>query len=272
MTDLKARIDDPALSPFERLVLVMKILRSPEGCAWDRKQTHQSLLPYLIEEAYEVSEAVEAGDMEELRDELGDLLCQVVFHAQLASERGEFSVDDAASSIVEKLVRRHPHVFGERKELDPRQVRDQWENIKLKSGEKESLLSGVPTSMPALTMAFRIGEKAGGVGFDWEQAAEVLEKIEEEVGELREALKDADKENRENISDEIGDLLFAVASLARKLDIDPERSLKGALKKFRGRFARLEDRIKASHRDIADHTLSELEAIWQAIKSDTERG
>lgn len=266
MTDLKARIEDPALTPFERLVFVMKILRSPEGCAWDRKQTHRSLLPYLIEEAYEVSEAVEAGDMEELRDELGDLLCQVVFHAQLAAERGDFSIDDSIGSIVEKLVRRHPHVFGERKDLDPQQVRDQWESIKLQSGEKTSLLSGVPRSMPALTMAFRIGEKAGGVGFDWKRAAEVLGKIEEEIGELREAMSGPGNGNKENISDEIGDLLFAVASMARKLDIDPELSLKRALDKFKGRFARLEERIKASNRDITDHTLTELEAIWQSVK------
>jgi len=162
MTNLHTRIDDPKLTPFERLTLVMEILRSPEGCNWDRQQTHQSLLPYLIEEAYEVVEVIESGRMEDLKEELGDLLTQIVFHAQLASERGEFTANDAVDRVVEKLIHRHPHVFGERKELNPKEVRDQWEKIKTSSGEKPSVLGGLPRTMPALTMAFRMGEKAGG--------------------------------------------------------------------------------------------------------------
>ena len=241
----------------------MATLRSPEGCAWDRKQTHRSLLPYLIEEAYEVVEAVEAGDFEALREELGDLLCQVVFHAQLASEAGRFDLDDAINRIVDKLVKRHPHVFGRQKELSPRQVRDQWEKIKVESGEKESVLSGIPRSMPALTMAFRMGEKAGGVGFDWKNAADVVDKLREEISEIEGAVG---RGNQEELADEIGDLLFATASLSRQLDIDPEQALRRALHKFRRRFEMLEQRVNESGRRFQDYTLEELEEIWQRVK------
>lgn len=241
----------------------MEILRSPEGCSWDRKQTHQSLLPYLIEETYEVVEAIEAEDFEGLKEELGDLLCQIVFHAQVASEAGHFGADDSVTCISEKLIRRHPHVFGDRKDLKPDEVRDQWEQTKINSGEKKLVLGGLPRSMPALMMAFRIGEKAAGVGFDWEQPSQVLDKLTEEIGEIRAEIKSGDKEA---LSEEIGDLLFATASLARKLDIDPERSLVRALAKFRDRFALLEQKVKESDRQFGEYSLKELEAIWQRIK------
>jgi MazG family protein len=263
MMSTKDAVFDRSLTPWERLVALMAVLRSLEGCAWDRKQTHQSLLPYLIEEAYEVVEAVEAGDFQALREELGDLLCQVVFHAQLASEAGQFDIDDAINQIVDKLVKRHPHVFGVQVELSPRQVRDQWEKIKVESGEKESVLSGIPRSMPALTMAFRIGEKAGGVGFDWKGAPDVLDKLREEMGEIEGAVG---RGNREELIGEIGDLLFAAASLSRKLDIDPEQALRQALHKFRDRFERLEQRVVESGRGFHDYTLEELEQMWQRIK------
>lgn len=259
----KEQVLDPRRSPFERLVKLMAVLRSPEGCAWDRKQTHRSLLPYLIEEAYEVIEAVESDDYNELREELGDLLVQVVFHAQLAAEAGKFTVDDSVTAAVEKLIARHPHVFGERKELNPKQVRDQWEQIKVDSGEKKRVLSGVPKAMPALTMAFRIGEKAGGVGFDWTDPATVLDKLEEEIREIRERLAEGD---RHGVAEEIGDLLFATASFARKAEVDPERALKQALEKFRKRFELLEDAVNRSGRRFKDYSLDELEAIWQSIK------
>jgi len=263
MEDKKSLVPDKDLKPFDRLVAVMDILRSPGGCAWDRKQTHESLLPYLIEEAYEVVEAVEAGDYDGLREELGDLLCQVVFHAQLAKESGRFSIDDSVTAIVDKLIARHPHVFGERKDLSPGQVRDQWEQNKVESGEKKAVLSGVPKSMPALTMAFRVGEKAGGVGFDWQDAEDVLEKLNEEIAEIRAAIKNRDQAG---VTEEIGDLLFATASLARKLEVDPEGALKKALDKFSQRFARLEDRVSNSGRRFKDFTLKELENVWQSIK------
>lgn len=265
MSELKARVLDDRLTPFERLVVLLEILRSPEGCAWDRKQTHQSLLPYLIEETYEVVETIEENRSSELAEELGDVLCQVVFHAQLAKERGEFTIDDACNSIVEKLLRRHPHVFGEKKDLDPTQVREQWEKIKTTSGEKKSVLSGLPKSMPALAMAFRMGEKAGGVGFDWHDPKDVLLKIKEELDEVEAEVNRSDP-NREKISEEVGDLLFAVASFARKLGVDPELSLRHALEKFRGRFDAMEAEVTQQGKHMDQFSLDELEAIWQSIK------
>ena len=264
MEDYKSKVFDTSLNPFERLKLIMEVLRSENGCAWDRKQTHKSLLPYLIEESYEVVEAVENEDFDELKEELGDLVCQVVFHAQLAREAGRFEADDSINSIIDKLIRRHPHVFGEvENTLDPQQVRDQWEKIKVESGEKKSILSGIPQSMPALNMAFRIGEKAGGVGFDWKKADDVVEKIEEELSEVKSELTSGDKEK---IADEIGDLLFSIASLSRKLDIDPEQALKKSLTKFKNRFDLLEQKIKNSDKKFDQMSLEEFEEIWQAVK------
>lgn len=268
MSDLKARVLDERLSPFERLVTLMAILRSPEGCNWDRAQTHQTLVPYLIEEAYEVVETIQSDRIGELREELGDLLVQIVFHAQLASERNEFTINDTINDVVAKLIHRHPHVFGEKKDLEPQAVRDQWERIKTKSGEKKSVLSGVPASMPALTMAFRIGEKAGGAGFDWPDAASVLDKIHEEVAEVSHEMKQESPEGRELLTAEIGDLLFAVASLARKLHVDPEYALKKSLATFRLRFDEMEKRAVAGGTTLDQHSLSALEEIWQAVKRD----
>ena len=268
MSDLKSRVLDERLSPFERLVTLMAILRSPEGCNWDRAQTHQSLVPYLIEEAYEVVDTIQTDRLNELREELGDLLVQVVFHAQLAGERGEFGIDDAINDVITKLIRRHPHVFGDKKDLDPKQVRDQWERIKTQSGEKKSVLSGLPKSMPALTMAFRVGEKAGGMGFDWSDPREVLDKIDEELREVRQGMGADPKERKEVLTSEIGDLLFATASLARKLSIDPEYALKRSLQKFRDRFDELERRVNESGKSFDQHSMEVLEDIWQRVKRD----
>ncbi|MEW5923730.1 MAG: nucleoside triphosphate pyrophosphohydrolase, partial [Candidatus Zixiibacteriota bacterium] len=165
------------IEPFNKLVEIMATLRSPGGCNWDRKQTHESLLPYLIEETYEVVEAIENRDPMHLREELGDLLIQIIFHARIAEEAGYFSINDAINDINEKLINRHPHVFGEKKDLQPQEVRDQWEKIKIDSGEKKSVINGIPKSAPALVKAFRFGEKAGGVGFDWNNPSEVLDKV-----------------------------------------------------------------------------------------------
>ncbi|MFH1687732.1 MAG: nucleoside triphosphate pyrophosphohydrolase [bacterium] len=263
MTELKRHLQKEDLTPWERLKLVMAILRAPGGCSWDRQQTHESLLPYLIEESYEVVEAIQSGDADSLKDELGDLLCQIVFHAQLASERREFAADDVVTAITAKLIRRHPHIFDRQAELNPREVRDLWERRKVESGEKKELLAGLPASMPALTMAFRVGEKAGGVGFDWDKAEDVIAKIEEEIAEIRRAMAEG---NHDHLREEIGDLLFAAASLSRKLAIEPESALKLALAKFRERFARMENVIADSGRKVHHLTLHELEAIWQSIK------
>jgi len=178
MKDMKAKILDSKTPPFERLKLTMAYLRSEKGCSWDRQQTHLSLLPYLIEETYELAEAIESEDSEQIKEELGDFLCQAIFHAQIASDNGEFEIEDSINLIVEKLIRRHPHIFKEKKDLEPHEVRNQWEQIK--KGDKvktnKSSLSGLPKDMPALLRAFRIGEKAAGMGFDWEKAENVLEK------------------------------------------------------------------------------------------------
>ncbi len=259
----KSKVFDKNITPFERLVVVFEVLRSENGCAWDRKQTHKSLLPYLIEETYEVYEAVENEDYVALKEELGDFVCQAVFHAQLAKERGDFEINDSLNHIVEKLIRRHPHIFEAEKQLNSQEVRDQWEKIKVESGEKKDVLSGLPKAMPALTMAFRVGEKAGGVGFDWEKSSDVIDKIEEELQELKaEIISD----NKDGIEDEIGDLLFAVASLARKKEIDPELALKRALEKFKARFLKLEDEIRSEGKSYDDYSLEQLEMIWQKIK------
>lgn len=265
MNKLRAKIDNAALTPYDRIVLLFEILRSPEGCNWDRQQTHQTLLPYLVEETYEVVETIESERYADLKEELGDLLTQVVFHAQLASERREFTLDDVISQVVDKLVARHPHVFGETRELDPQQVRDQWERIKTESGEKESVLAGLPRTMPALTMAFRIGEKAGGVGFDWKAASDVVAKVDEELAELKQEMAYS-KPDPIRLTEEIGDLLFAVGSLARKLQIEPEVALRKALEKFRNRFDEMERRVRASGRTFKDCSLDDLEAVWQQIK------
>lgn len=266
MSDLKARVLDPGLTPFEQLCTVMAILRSPEGCNWDRAQTHQTLLPYLIEEAYEVVEAVEAGDSKALKEELGDVLLQVVFHAQLAEEAGKFGIDDSVRAVVNKLIERHPHVFGERRDLQPSEVRDQWEKIKTDSGEKPSVLAGLPRAMPALTMAFRMGEKAAGVGFDWKKSSDALEKVGEELAEVRAVLGENSPDRAQRLTEEIGDLLFAVASVARLEGVDPETALRAALQKFRERFESLEVELNAGGRRFEDYTLEQMEEVWQRVK------
>lgn len=250
-------------SPFNKLREIMATLRAPGGCNWDRKQTHKSLLPYLIEETYEVVEAIENEDSEHLREELGDLLIQVVFHARIAEEAGEFNIDDSINDINAKLIARHPHVFGEQKNLDPQEVRDQWEKIKVESGEKKSVINGIPKSAPALVKAFRFGEKAGGVGFDWKEASEIMEKVREEVDEVE---AEIDSGKKEALESEIGDLLFVTASLARKLDINPEQALNKTLKKFAKRFNYIEAKVKESGKGWDAFTIDELEAWWQEAK------
>jgi len=251
------------IEPFNKLREIMATLRAPGGCNWDRKQTHKSLLPYLIEETYEVVEAIENEDFDDLREELGDLMCQIAFHSQLAEEAGKFDINDAINSINEKLINRHPHVFGEKKDLDPQQVRDQWEKVKIDSGEKKSVINGIPKSAPALIKAFRFGEKAGGVGFDWQDSRDVFDKVKEEISELENSLSDG---HHDAIEDELGDLLFAISSLARKLEINPEQALNRTLDKFKGRFNYIEEQVKKSGKKFDDFNLDELEVWWQEAK------
>lgn len=249
------------MEEFGRLVEVVARLR--RECPWDRKQTHESIRPYLIEEAYEVAEAIGSGDDGELKEELGDLLLQVVFHARMAEERGAFSVGDVVKDLVEKLVRRHPHVFGEVEVKDAEEVLERWEEIKKKEG-RESLLDGVPRSLPALLRARRVQEKASKVGFDWERAEGALGKLGEELGELEDAMRSGDRVRAE---EELGDLLFSVVNLSRFLGLDPEWALHKAIDKFVARFKKVEEELAERGKDPREATLEEMDRIWDETKA-----
>jgi tetrapyrrole methylase family protein/MazG family protein len=241
----------------------MARLRAVDGCQWDKSQTHTSLLPYLIEETYEVVEAVETGRLKTLKEELGDLLLQIYFHAQIADEDGYFTIEGVAGDICDKLIHRHPHIFGEKKELKPQEVRDQWEKIKVESKEKDSVLAGVPKTMPALLLAYRVGEKAGGVGFDWENPRDIFDKLKEELGEFE---KEFDVGNKDGMTDEMGDLIFALVNLARKIGVDPEYALRQTVKRFIERFEYIEENLKKRGRTFSETTLAEMEELWQEAK------
>jgi ATP diphosphatase len=269
---------------ISRLIEIMARLRDPvRGCPWDVKQDFASIAPYTIEEAYEVADAIERGDLDDLRDELGDLLLQVVFHARMAEEAGSFGFGDVVLAINEKLVRRHPHVFGDLDEADPDAVKRLWATIKAEEkrarAERRSALGlppeapagaldGVPSALPALGRAVKLQERAARVGFDWPDTAQVLDKIEEEIGELRAELAGGD---RARLKDEVGDLLFAVANLARHAGVDPEIALAGTNGKFTRRFAHIEARLVEAGRGPHEASLEEMEALWQEAKTG-ERG
>jgi MazG family protein len=252
---------------FQRLVDIMARLRAPDGCPWDREQTLESLRGFVLEETYEVLDAIDRADHEELRGEIGDFLFEGVFLAQIETDEGRFTVSESLRHITDKLVRRHPHVFGDAAGVDtPGRVLEQWEQIKAREqegkGEKKRVLSGVPRSMPALARANEIGLRVAAVGFDWDTTDDVIAKIEEEVAELREA----STEGRERSEEEMGDLLFSIAQLARKLGIDPESALRKANEKFTKRFAGVEDHLEAQGRTVHEATLPEMESAWQAVK------
>ena len=255
---------------FESLVKIMDRLREPDGCPWDREQTYDSLRSYLIEECFEVAEALDRNDPEALREELGDLLLQIVFLSRLAKEDGRFTVRDVVRSIVEKMVRRHPHVFGSERADTPDEVLKHWERIKRREKDarsdgsgRASVLEGLPGGMPALLKAQRIGTKAARVGFDWPGAESVFDKIEEELRELRAALRGG---NRGAVAEEIGDLLFSVVNLSRHLDVDPEGALERTNLKFRRRFGWIEERLHEEGIDIETAGLERLERLWNEAK------
>ena len=256
-----------AEKPFDRLVEVMTRLRAPGGCPWDAEQTHESLLRYLIEETYEVVDSIEGGHPEELREELGDLLLQVVFHAEIAREAGRFDMDDVAQSIVDKLIRRHPHVFGDETAETPAEVENRWEKIKAaekrEKGKDEGILSGIPKHLPGLLKAQRLTEKAGKVGFDWPDTGGVLGKLREEMDEVEQAVKSGD---REAVKEEFGDLLFVLANLARHLDLDAEAALQQTNRKFVRRFEFVEARLKERGKDPTHSSLEEMDALWEEAK------
>jgi MazG family protein len=267
---------------FADLVALMARLRSPEGCPWDREQTYASLAPMLLEEAYEAFEAVEVareGNPKELSGELGDLLFQIVFYAQVAKERGDFSIDDVTDSIHAKMVRRHPHVFGDATAENAADVLRSWEAIKAEEkraerpeGSKEttSLLERVSAKVPALMEAHQLSTKAARVGFDWEKLDDIFEKLKEEIEELRSAIqqhKDSnDEADHSLVREEIGDVLFAVTNIARHLHVEPEAALKLTNRKFRQRFRHIEDRLAEEGRTFESTSLQELEALWQEAK------
>ena len=247
-----------------RLLEIMAKLRHPEsGCPWDRQQDFASLIPYTLEEAYEVADAVERGDYTDLRDELGDLLLQVVFHSRLAEEKALFDFEDVAESICDKLVRRHPHVFGEQKVSGTAEVLANWEKIKAEEKAGRGVLDGVPKALPALLRAMRVGEKAARVGFDWPDLAGARAKVNEELAELDAAVG---SEDRARVEQELGDVLFSLVSVARKLDVDPEAALRGTLDRFGERVRWVESRVKDRGQDLAALQPTELDALWNEAK------
>lgn len=250
---------------FEELVHLMARLRAPGGCPWDRKQTLPDLKPYVIEEAYEVVDAIDRDDRDGLREELGDLLLQAVFIAEITREEGSFDIYDSVTAIHDKLVRRHPHVFGEVEAKDAEQVVTNWEKLKRdeRQAENKSVLAGVPQSMPALLKASRLTEKAARVGFDWRRTEDVFEKLEEEFGELREAVAANDDAA---IHDELGDLLFTVANIARKLNVNPEEALQSTNRKFMRRFEAMESHTRERGRNLDQLELEEMDRLWDEAK------
>jgi tetrapyrrole methylase family protein/MazG family protein/ATP diphosphatase len=275
MTNSENR-SDAEMSRVEALLRIMAKLRSPDGgCPWDLEQNFASIAPYTIEEAYEVADAIESGDMDELRDELGDLLLQVVFHAQMAEEAGAFGFGDVVRAICEKMIRRHPHVFGDEDVRSAGAVSGRWDEIKAEEKAakgkpgKASLLDDVPLALPALARAVKLQTRAARVGFDWPSTAEVLDKLNEEMLELsHEVAKGGDHDRME---DELGDMLFVYANLARHLKVDPEAALRRANAKFRRRFGRIEEMLAAQGREPSQSSLEEMDAMWNAAKAEERK-
>ena len=262
---------------FERLVEIMRTLRAPEGCPWDRVQTLATLRPFVLEETYEVLDALDLEDLVELKGELGDLLFQVIFLSQLAAESNDFTIDDALDAISAKLVHRHPHIFGDPDDrvLGARpttsdEVRGRWEELKAAeragAGRSAGLLGGVPATLPSLLRAYEIGSRVSTVGFDWPTGADVVDKIEEEIAELRQAVERGTTRHQE---EEMGDLLFSIANLSRKLGIEPEAALRRANRKFCERFGEIERRLTDDGRALSEAALEEMEAAWQDVKDRT---
>ncbi|HXQ20249.1 MAG TPA: nucleoside triphosphate pyrophosphohydrolase [Candidatus Acidoferrales bacterium] len=251
---------------FAELVRIMERLRGPGGCPWDREQTRQSIKPYVIEEAYEVAEAIEDDNIDELRTELGDLLLQIVFHAELAREEGLFTIEDVIGAITEKMIRRHPHVFSDTEVKDSAEVLRNWARIKAeerKDHEDRSHVAGVPRAMPALLRAHRLSEKASRVGFDWENAGEVFDKVHEEVTELQAAVALGDPAA---VEAELGDVLFALTSLGRHLDVQAEDALQRANDRFIRRFRYIEARLAERQQDLHQTSVQEMNTLWEEAK------
>lgn len=251
---------------FEKLIDIMARLRGEGGCPWDREQTHESLKKYLVEETYEAVDAIDSGDMDELRGELGDVLLQVVFHAQIAGESGTFTIDDVIDGISAKLIHRHPHVFADGHAANADEVLRKWEQIKKKEKgfeNRTSALDGVPRMLPALSRALEVSKKAAKTGFEWPDIDAVMAKVDEEVQELKHELRDG---SPDRVSDEIGDLLFTIVNVARWKSVDPEDALRTMIDRFSTRFRQIEDSAQKSGRSISDMNVKEMDAVWDQAK------
>jgi len=249
---------------FSELVEIMRRLRSPDGCPWDNEQTHETLKKYMIEEAYELLESIDAGDDKAMIEECGDVMLQVVFHARIAEEQGRFTIADVLESICGKLIRRHPHVFGDRSANTAEEVLRNWESDKKKEKpERDSLLDGIPADMPALMRAHRIQDRVSRAGFDWRRIEEVFEKFEEEWEEFRQARSE---EHRQKVEEELGDLLFALVNIARYVDVDPEQALAKTNRKFIRRFHHIESELQKSGKTLEESNLEEMDALWEDAK------
>lgn len=252
------------LKAFNRLLDIMDDLR--EKCPWDRKQTFETLRPLTIEETYELGDAILDNDLEEIKKELGDVLLHLVFYSKIGSEKQAFDIADVANEICEKLISRHPHVYGDVEVKNEEEVAKNWENLKIKEG-RTSILEGVPKSLPALVKAWRIQEKVSGVGFDWENTEQVFEKVEEELGELKQEIKD---QNQDQTEAEFGDLLFSLINYARFIEVNPENALERTNKKFIQRFQFIEQQAKADDKDLKEMSLSEMDSYWIKAKAQQE--
>lgn len=249
---------------FSQLVDIMATLRSEQGCPWDQKQTHKSLRQHLLEETYEVLEAIDEERYDELANELGDLLLQVVFHAQMASEGNRFNIKDVLDAIIDKLIRRHPHVFGDLVVKTAEEQVQLWEQNKIKKEGKRSALDGIPKELPALNRAYRMQNKAAAAGFDWPQIHPIWEKLEEEIKELRHEIAES---RQDRIQDELGDVIFTVVNLSRFIHMNPEDALRGTIKKFERRFRKIEETLARQGKPLQEVSLQEMDAIWDDIKS-----
>jgi MazG family protein len=261
-------LNSSAGEKFEKLVSIMARLRGPDGCPWDREQNFDTIKPFLLEETYEVLQAIDARDWPELADELGDLMLQSVFFAQMASEEGHFRIEDSLDAINNKLIRRHPHIFGDAEANTADDVLKRWNEIKAEEKKERGeapklLLEGIPKALPALMEAAHISSRAARAGFDWQNAEQVLAKLEEELQELHEARQDA---SHEEIEGEVGDILFVLVNLARFLKVDPEQALRKSNTKFRRRFGHVETELQNRGKTLADSNVDEMEALWQDAK------
>lgn len=250
---------------FNDIVELSKHLRSPEGCPWDREQSLDSVTPYIIEEAYEVVQAIELKDKDEIIEELGDLFFQVIFASQIASEDGEFDIEEVMDRLHNKLVRRHPHVFGDEKAKDAEEAIKTWHRQKLKEKSRKRRLLEIPRTMPSLLRAHRVGEKASQVGFDWKSAQEVLPKVKEELNELE---VEINNKNRNGIEKEFGDLVFSIVNLGRHLKLDSESTAHKAIDSFINRFSKVEDKAQEKGKELSGLTIEEMDELWEEVKSE----